>query len=334
MYEDILITVVTCVYNTPIDYLKDAVKSILDQTHKNFEYYIVDDHSDTDLFEDDLFKDSRIKIIKLQKNSGPSIARNVAFGLAKGKYIAIMDSDDISLPTRFEKQIEFLETNPNVVVCGTWFKYFGDKTHEVKRALDDNDYYRCCLLFGNAPTLLNPSVMIRRPVMEENNIFLDERLRKGEDYKMWVQLSRVGVITNIPEILVHYRVHTDQASQRLRTKDVSPYDWIVMKEQYDAMGVVFTVEEEALMQKDFRSKEVDAYSYKQILDKILAANRESGFFVQEKLEKRINEQWVQKVYNIKNVFKLFSLLRRLNKFERRVVFKIEFDRIFNRFKKK
>lgn len=329
MYDDILITVVTCVYNTPIEYLREAVRSILNQSHRNFEYIIVDDCSDADLYSDDIFSDERITVIRLNKNVGPAAARNMAFDIAKGKYIAIMDSDDISLPERFAKQIAFMEENSDVVACGTWFTQFGDKNNEVKRYIDDNEYYRTCLLFGNAPTLLNPSVMLRRSTLVEHHIRWDERLRKGEDYKLWVQLSRLGRCTNLHENLFRYRVHSSQASQKLRTKDISPYDWIVMKEQYDAMGMVFTPEEEAMLRKGFRSGDVDAYAYWKLLRKILDANEKSGFFVQEKLIRRVDEQWEQKVFNT-SVSELVHLMKKLPKAERQKIARMERRRILRK----
>lgn len=310
MYDDILVTVITCVYNTPLEYLKEAVGSILNQTHTNFEYYIVDDCSKDDLYKDAVFSDKRIKIIRLKENSGPAVARNTAISLAKGKYIAIMDSDDISMPDRFKEQIAFLEENPDTVALGTFFTQFGDKTNTVKRCIDDNDYYRCCLLFSNAPTILNPSVMLRGSTLRDNNILYDPRLKKGEDYKMWVELSRLGRCTNLKKDLFRYRVHNNQTSKILSTKDISPYDFSVIKEQYEQMGLLLTKEEEALMQKNFRSKEVPALAYKKVLDKIITANEKTAFFDKEKLERRVNEQWRQKIYNTKPL-ELLKLLVKL-----------------------
>lgn len=103
-----------------------------------------------------------------------------------------MDSDDYSLPERFERQVSYLEQNQDIAVVGTWFSYFGSRTEEVKRYIDDTEYYRCCLLFGNAPTILNPSTMIRKSFLDKYNIKYDRRLKKAEDYKMWVQLSERG----------------------------------------------------------------------------------------------------------------------------------------------
>lgn len=330
MYEDVCVSVVTCVYNTPEKYLVEAVQSILTQTHRNLEYIVVDDCSDNDLFTAEVFKDPRIQIIRLNTNHGPAAARNLAFQKATGKYIAVMDSDDMSLPTRLEKQVAFMEENPDVVACGTWFTQFGQKTNEVKRYIDDNEYYRCCLLFGNSPTLLNPSVMLRRDVLVDHQIMYDERLRKGEDYKMWVQLSQIGRCTNIHEDLFRYRVHPNQTSQKLRTKEISPYDWIVMKEQYDQMGLTLTEQEETMAKMDYRSANVDPHQYRMLLDKILLANESSAFFVQDKLKNRVAEQWKSKVLNIKNIVTLFSLFLKVDNPVRKEIWMIEVNRIFHR----
>ncbi len=326
--DNILVTVVMCVYNTPNEYLCEAVGSILAQTHKNFELIIVDDASTIEgSYGDDLFADSRITIVKNEVNSGPSYSRNVAFAMAKGKYIAIMDSDDISLPQRLEKQVEYLENHPEVVVCGTWFKHFGEKSNEVKRTFDDNDYYRCCLLFGNAPTMLNPSVMIRKSTMEKHHIVYDERLRKAEDYKMWVQMSKVGIFTNLNEILLYYRVHKAQTSQKLRTKDTSEYDWLVWKEQFDALGIDLTESEKNMLMLDYRSSRVAPYDYYIWLEKLLKANETVGEYNQEKLRKRVTEQWVSKIYNTKNPFTLAGLYFKLPKAQKSFLLKAELNRL-------
>lgn len=327
--DDVLVTVVTCVYNTPIEYLIEAVSSILNQTYQKLEYYIVDDGSDFDCYSDQVFSDSRITIIKLDDNKGPAAARNIAFSRANGEYIAIMDSDDISLPERIERQVAYMEDNNDVVACGTWFTQFGDKSNEVKRIIDDNEYYRCCLLFDNAPTLLNPSVMLRRSVLEDNNIRYDERLRKGEDYKMWVQLSQIGRITNIHENLFQYRVHNNQTSQK---NDINQYGWIVMEEQFHAIGIELSHEEELLMKKDYRSGDVDPLLYRIVLNRVLAANEKSGFFNQDKLKKRVNEQWQQKVYNTQ-IDDLVRLMRRLSASDNLAIVRMEGERILHKITK-
>src|SRR3989338_4267706 len=96
-------------------YLKDAVESILNQTYENFEFIIVDDASVDNSW--DYLKnlnDHRIKLIKNKKNLGLAASLNKALKVAKGNYIARMDADDISLPTRFEEQVNYLQKNPSI----------------------------------------------------------------------------------------------------------------------------------------------------------------------------------------------------------------------------
>ena len=108
------------VYNTKEEYLREAIESILNQTFTDFEFIIVNDGS-TNNAEDVIlsYKDERIVYIK-QENQGVSIASNNGWNKAKGEYIARMDSDDVSFPDRLEKQIQFLEDNPEYSLVGGW----------------------------------------------------------------------------------------------------------------------------------------------------------------------------------------------------------------------
>ncbi len=304
----ILVSVIMCVYNTPKNYLVCAVKSILKQTHTNFELLIVDDCSNKDLYLDKLFTDRRITIIRNTENRGAAYSRNRALDIAKGKYIAIMDSDDYSLPTRFEEQIQFLEKNKDVVVCGTWFKHFGAKTNEVKREIDDNEYYRCCLLFSNYPTLLNPSTMIRKEIIDEHNIRYNDELRLGEDYCFWVDISRHGKITNLKKILVHYRIHESQiTNNNARRRQSLLYDSLVRRIQINRLGLVLTDKEKEIVSKDFTDKKVKAKAYYQFLNRLSDANHESKYFDEGKLAIRVKEQWIKKIQATNNLFVLFDL---------------------------
>src|SRR3989338_10709157 len=120
------ISVIMSVYNG-MPYLPEAVKSILNQTYKNFEFIIIDDAS-TDQSTKYLrfLKDKRIKLIKNSKNLGLAASLNKALKFAKGEYIARMDADDISLPKRFEKQVKFFKKHPSVDICGTWVNLIDD----------------------------------------------------------------------------------------------------------------------------------------------------------------------------------------------------------------
>lgn len=301
-----LVSVIMPVYNSPKEYLFQSVGSILNQTYKDFELLIIDDCSSISFFDDPLFNDKRIKIIKNSTNRGCSYCCNIGVKLSSGKYIARMDSDDISLPTRLEKQVSFMEKNSDVVVCGTWFEFFGAKNHTVKNEIDDNEYYRCCLLFSNFPTLLHPSVMIRKKILDANDINYDLNFRFSEDYKMWVRLSRLGIITNIKEVLVKYRVHANQLTyQNFNHIKTKSFDDIVRLNQLMLIGVDLDENEQKVFLSTPSNKKIYPKAYKKVFNKILLANKKSGFFNQIKLTKRIDEQWEQKILNTNNIFVLF-----------------------------
>ena len=129
MKKEPLISVIMPVYNTPEKYLREAIESVLSQTFENWELLIIDDCSDK--IEVKLIVDSyccnKIKYLKNEKNSGAAVARNLGLKNAKGKYIAILDSDDIAIPNRFEKQFQYLEKNDDVGVVGSWAEVFPKK---------------------------------------------------------------------------------------------------------------------------------------------------------------------------------------------------------------
>ena len=122
-----LISVLMPVYNTKEEFLRTAIESILNQTFSNFEFIIINDGS-TNNAEDVIlsYKDDRIIYLK-QENQGIVAALNNGWDRAKGEYIARMDSDDISFPERFEKQLKFLEENPEYSLVGSWAEVIPNK---------------------------------------------------------------------------------------------------------------------------------------------------------------------------------------------------------------
>ncbi len=110
------ISVVMPVYNTKEEWLREAIESILNQSYKDFEFIIIDDGSDKSIEPIvNSYNDARIVLIR-QENLGIAKSLNYGFKISKGEYIARMDSDDISLPERFEKQVNFLDKNPQISV--------------------------------------------------------------------------------------------------------------------------------------------------------------------------------------------------------------------------
>lgn len=307
--NECLISVIMPVYNTDVVYLNEAVKSILEQTHKNVELIIIDDHSKNNLFQSDIFKDNRIKLIKNTKNIGPSASRNIALKISTGKYIAIMDSDDISANDRLEKQCNYLENHPDCVMCGSWYKCFGSSQREVKIDISDFDYYKCCLFFENKPTILHSSAMFRAETLRKNGIFYNEKLIYGEDYTMWIRLSNLGFFHIIKDFLIFYRTHDKQLSfsstnlEIKRNCRISIKNWTVdflSWNQYlnneDILNISYPFERS--------QKPLSILKTLRLLKKI---NRKEKKFDIKKFEKRINLVWKEKIQEVNNPIAIFFL---------------------------
>lgn len=198
------------VYNCQL-YINEAINSILNQTEKDFEFIIIDDAStDKTVSIIKKFNDSRIQLIQKPINTGLSNSLNLGLQLAKGKYIARMDGDDISLSLRFAKQVAFLEANQNVIVCGTWFSIIG--SNRIIKLPEDHDAIKLAFLKGNC--MAHPSVMMRRRSLDELHIVYDVLKEPAEDYDLWVRLISKGIFRNLQEVLLHYRIHNSQVSKK------------------------------------------------------------------------------------------------------------------------
>lgn len=195
-------------------YIVDAVRSVLQQTFREFEFIIVNDgslDSTADILESFRREDNRVAVYH-QEKLGFTEALNRACGVAKGKYIARMDADDISLPQRFNRQVEFLEANPKYSVCGTWIKTLGSVNDHIIQYPTSSEYIKCRLLFDCV--LAHPSVMMARDLFEKHGLSYNSQFREASDYFLWVGASKAGALVNIPEVLLLYRVHTHQVSVR------------------------------------------------------------------------------------------------------------------------
>lgn len=214
------ISVVMPVYNTPVPFLKEAVDSILNQTFKDFEFIIIDDGS-TDGSRQYLeeLMDPRIRIIRNEINLGITKSLNIGFREAKGRYIARMDGDDVSLPKRFEKQLAFMESHPNAIACGAKTTMIGRQIAVSKGVMEDMESYRVRMLFAN-PGPTHSTAFFDREKLNHFHILYDEQLIYAQDYGMWMTISRYGDICILPEVLGLYRVHSNQISKAHRQNQI------------------------------------------------------------------------------------------------------------------
>jgi len=274
------ITVLLPVYNCEL-YVVAAVESILSQTFTDFELLIIDDAStDSTVAILKSFTDPRIQLTEKPVNSGYTNSLNYGLKIAKGEYIARMDGDDISYPERFEKQIAYLENHPEVVVCGTNQKFLGnDKlvTHPLS-----NEAIQIRLLWGNC--IPHSSAMIRKKVLDDNAIQYDATTEPAEDYHLWIQLLAYGTLYNLPEILLEYRVYSNQVSRK-RAQEQKKSDIAAKFKMLDYLNVQWDTNEIEFLERQFGKTEVidfkDLKIFKQIQKKLGKANS-IGFFEKER----------------------------------------------------
>lgn len=195
-----LISVLMPVYNTKEEYLRQAIESILNQTLSDFEFIIFNDGSTNNAKDVILsYKDSRIKYFE-HENCGIAKTTNKMLDIAQGKYIALMDSDDISLPNRFKIQVEFLESNPDVSIVSAGYKVIGeDRVYIPKSSVTFFD-----LLKENC--VANPVAMYRIEDIRKYSLKLDEFFNCAQDYEFYSRAIRHVKIRNIQEVLLEYRI--------------------------------------------------------------------------------------------------------------------------------
>ncbi len=214
------ISVIMPVYNTREDYLREAVESIVNQTYPDFELIIVDDASEADVSEViESYKDKRIFYYRREKNEGAAAARNFAIDRARGKYIAFMDSDDVSLPERFEKQIGFLKRHPEIGCLGTKVGYIGNDVagrKEIQKPVVHEEIEHYLIFMGCV--FCQSSVVLKKEVLDKNNIRYQSCYVPAEDYALWLDLIGKTKFAVLEEKLVLYRSHTDNISHRENKK--------------------------------------------------------------------------------------------------------------------
>jgi glycosyltransferase involved in cell wall biosynthesis len=197
------VTVIMPVYNRE-QYVREAIESILVQTFTDFEFVILDDCSSdrtTQIIEE--IHDDRIKLVKMKSKSSIPALRNLGLSLAEGKYIALMDSDDISEKNRLEHQVDFLNKNSDYSILGTDYEIFGNKAIEISSIKEHN---RIVASIPFKSPIVNPVVMMRRQVLVENNIRYREEYFVCSDYALWADLIPYAKFNNLKGVYIHYRL--------------------------------------------------------------------------------------------------------------------------------
>ena len=206
-----LISVLMPAYNAE-KYIGEAIESVLNQTFVDFELLIINDGS-TDKTEEIIlsFNDKRIRYIKNETNLKLIATLNKGIDLARGKYIVRIDADDMCLPNRFRKQIDFLEKHSDYALCGSWAYLINSKGKKTGRMkfIDNHNLMQISLLFSSP--LIHPSVMARTEIFKQFKY--SHTALHIEDLDLWVRIVNSGLkIANIPDFLIKYRWHDSNIS--------------------------------------------------------------------------------------------------------------------------
>ena len=202
------VSVLVALYKTNPIHLKQAIESILSQTCRDFEFLILDDcPEDNREHIVKLFKDERIKYFKNDKNLGITGARNKLRQMADAKYLAIMDHDDIAMPTRLEEQVRILDEHPQIGVVGCHLKLFPN--NRIVRFPQKNAQIENYLMQGCA--VPHTGAMIRTDILPDNPY--EENFSPAEDYALWCRLIGKTLMYNIPKVLMHYRIHENSTTK-------------------------------------------------------------------------------------------------------------------------
>ena len=210
LFKDILVSVIMSTKETPEDILRNSIESILNQSYKNFEFIIISDGCENDFNIIKTYKDNRIKIIEHKESKGLPMSLNEAIEVSNGKYIARMDSDDIALPNRLLLQVNYMEKNLDVGICGTLTKSFGDKNNYNINLFFNEEGIKSELFLYNC--LVHPTIMFRGEFLKKNNIRYNINFKYSQDYELWSRCCKLTKIGVIPKVCLLYRVHNKQIS--------------------------------------------------------------------------------------------------------------------------
>ena len=234
--SNVRVSVFMPVYNGE-RYLAEAVQSVLDQSYRDLEFVAVDDGS-TDgsakILKSFADRDARVRFVS-RPNKGAAAASNEALSMCVGEFVARLDADDVCIPGRIQKQVDFLDAHPDHVLIGSRTLMIDDEGLPIgDMAWIDHghDTINRALLYGGWP-VIHSSVMMRKAAIETVGGYLD--YFPYEDQHLFLRLSEIGQIDNLPEMLVKYRRHAESALGKAR--NTMPIRDFVMKEARQRRGL-------------------------------------------------------------------------------------------------
>lgn len=315
-----IVTIVLPTYNSASD-VSRAIDSAEDQTFTDWEMLVVNDCGSNDGTAEIVamysLRDSRIRMIQAEERLGLAESLNLGMKVARGEYIARMDADDTSMPERFAKQVAFLNTHPEVGICGAWQHHYGKGTTWDHKAEPDPEVQRCRLLFWC--DLCHSTLMLRRKAFIDNNLFYDSRA-KAEDFELWTRAMDYMQIANIPEVLGDYKEGTGITSRKVQALAVESGQ-ITARTVQRVLGICIPTYDCMLLNgwinplQRSSNRELDLQRLREILTQIWEKNEQIGFFDKKILLQVLaakwqwtknNVDWKKSCAGVKNIEQVFS----------------------------
>ncbi len=211
-----LVSVVMTAYNAG-KFVGQAVKSIQVQTYPNWELIVVDDGStDNTLAIVNIIakSDKRIKVISYSKNRGASYASNIGLAKSRGIYIARMDADDIASRDRFEKQVDFLLSNPKVIAVGGQCELIDSKGKSIGEKSFPLTHVQIYSALYQYNPVQHPTIMVNTKLLGKHKLVYHSDVVLAHDLELLFFLAQYGELANLPDTILKYRIHNDSLSLR------------------------------------------------------------------------------------------------------------------------
>jgi len=293
-------------------YLAEAIDSILSQAYQNFEFIIIDDGSTDDTLKIiNSYGDERIILIS-RENRGLVASLNEGIQKARGKYIARMDADDISMPARLEEQVKVMEQDDTLGVCGTSVIGFGsDQKERLWILTSDDQSLKAELLFSSC--FSHPTVMMRKELLAAHSLLYDERFKHAEDFELWTRIAKYTKFANLKTPLLKYRVLEDSITREADRDMEKRYKVIkaIYSRYLEMLSIQNSEEENRLhfyltVNTRIKEHEVLFDTLEAYFDKISKANHDKKLFGDRALKKVLGKKWLWVVYYKKEIKALFS----------------------------
>lgn len=288
-------------YNAGV-HLADAIRSVLEQSFTDFELIVVNDGSsdDTVAILSQFASDSRLRVVHNEQNLGLIATLHRGLSECRAPFIARMDADDICEPQRFERQVAFLRDRPDIDIVGGAIRFFGNIPQpNVFQFPNTHEAIHPAMLFF-CP-LAHPSLMFRRELVERGLFCYDDEFRHAEDYHLWSRLLLKVRAANLPELVLHYRLHQSQVSSGQANHQYEA-SLRVRKKMLDEAGVVWTDQDIAIHESVILERPLSRPDYLEALaawfGKVEDGNQKSAYWDATALHELLRGKFIEVVRRV------------------------------------